>query len=192
MIGGDHLGAWQPSGLGQLLCLQTHQVGDEQEQPAAASGEGAPGQEKQSDVGHRLNDGAGLQWSFFVQPPRQWSKPFGFEDFPHSGRTQWALAILKNLTDLINGVVLLTQLDDQVASRGLLGLGLRAVPRREKTGGMSLSAKMVTKDVEGVEGVAEGAGDVFGETALDQISAHGLVLAVFRQAGFQEEAAKCT
>src|SRR5258706_15986656 len=57
---------------------------------------------------------------------------------------------------------------------------------------MSLSAKMVTKDVEGVEGVAEGAGHVFGETALDQISAQGLVLAVFREAGFQEEGAEGT
>jgi len=36
---------------------------------------------------------------------------------------------------------------------------------------MSFSCEMVTKDVEGVAGVAEGAGHVFGETALDQISA---------------------
>src|SRR5258707_2684405 len=57
---------------------------------------------------------------------------------------------------------------------------------------MSFSAKMVTKDVEGVEGVAEGAGHVFGETALDQISAQGLVLAVVRQAGCQGEAAEGT
>src|SRR6267142_4281225 len=124
--------------------------------------------------------------------PWQRSEPLGFEDFPNAGRAQWALAILQNLPELINGVVLLAQLDDQVASRGLLGLGLRAVPRREKKGGMSFAAKMVTKDVEGVEGVAEGAGHVFGETALDQISAQGLVLAVFRQAGFQEEAAEGT
>ncbi|HEX8814121.1 MAG TPA: hypothetical protein VF753_01345 [Terriglobales bacterium] len=51
---------------------------------------------------------------------------------------------------------------------------------------------MVTKDVEGIAGVAEGAGHVFGEPALDQVSAQGLVLAVFRQAGFEEKAAKCT
>ena len=87
---------------------------------------------------------------------------------------------------------MLAQLDDQVASRRLLGLGLRTVPRREKKGGMGFSAEMVTKDVEGIEGVAEGAGHVFGEPALDQVSAQGLVLAVFRQAGFEEEAAKCT
>ncbi|OLE46659.1 MAG: hypothetical protein AUG46_09015 [Acidobacteria bacterium 13_1_20CM_3_58_11] len=133
-----------------------------------------------------------MPWSFFIQPPRQRSEPLGFEDFPHAGRTQWRVAVLQNLADLINGVVLLAQLNDQVASRGLLGLGLRAMPRREKKGGMRFSAEMVTEDVEGVEGVAEGAGHVFGETALDQISAQGLVLAVFRQAGLEEEAAKCT
>jgi len=172
--------------------LQTHQVGDEQEQPAAASGEGARGQGKQSDIGHRLNRGAGLLRPLFIQPPRQRSEPFGFEDFPHAGRTQWALAILESLANLVNGVVLLAQLDDQVASRGLLGLGLRAVPRREKKGGVGFSAKMVTKDVEGIEGVAEGAGHLFSETALEQVSAQGLVLAVFRQAGFEEEAAEFT
>ena len=57
---------------------------------------------------------------------------------------------------------------------------------------MGFSAKMVTKDVEGIEGVAKGAGHVFGETALNQVSAQGLVLAVFRQAGFEEEAAEST
>jgi hypothetical protein len=51
---------------------------------------------------------------------------------------------------------------------------------------------MVTKDVEGIEGVAEGAGNVLGETALDQVSAQGLVLAVFRQAGLEEETAELT
>ena len=107
MIGGDHLGAWQPSYLCQLLRLQTYQVGDEQEQPAATSGEGARGQGKQSEVGHRLNRGAGLLRPFFIEPPRQRSEPFGFEDFPHAGRTKWRVAVLKNLADLINGVVLL-------------------------------------------------------------------------------------
>jgi hypothetical protein len=39
---------------------------------------------------------------------------------------------------------------------------------------------------------AEGAGNVLGETALDQVTAQGLVLAVFRQAGLEEEAAEFT
>src|SRR5256885_6140113 len=104
MIGGDHLGAWQPSGLGQLLCLQTHQVGDEQEQPAAASGEGARGQGKQFDIGHRLNGGAGLAWSFFIPPPRQRSEPLGFEDFPHARRTYWRVAAPPNAARVLKGV----------------------------------------------------------------------------------------
>ena len=80
-------------------------------------------------MGHRFNRGAGLLGPFFIQPPRQRSEPFGFEDFPHPGRTQWALAIFESLADLVNGVVLLTQLDDQVASRRLLGLSnLGSVP----------------------------------------------------------------
>ena len=73
--------------------------------------------------------GRGLLGPFFIQPPRQRREPFGFEDFPHPGRTQWALAIFESLADLVNGVVLLTQLDDQVASRRLLGLSnLGSVP----------------------------------------------------------------
>src|SRR5256886_17016378 len=114
---------------------------DEQRSPAAASGEGARGQGKQSDIGYRLNRGTGLPGPFFIQPPRQRSEPFGSEDFPYAGGTQWGVAILKNLADLIDGVVLLAQLDDQVASRRLLGLGLRAVPRREKKCGVGFSAK---------------------------------------------------
>ena len=61
-----------------------------------------------------------------------------------------------------------------------------------KKTGSGFSAEVVTQDVEGIEGVAEGAGDVFGGPALDQVSAQGLVLAVFGQAGFEEEAAECT
>ena len=57
---------------------------------------------------------------------------------------------------------------------------------------MGFSAKMVTEDVEGIEGVAGGARHFFDGTALDQVSAQRLVLAVFREAGFQEEAAECT
>src|SRR2546430_9647460 len=83
---------------------------DEQEQPAAASGEGARGQGKQSDIGYRLNRGTGLPGPFFIQPPRQRSEPFGFEDFPYAGGTQWVESILRNMTDLIQVVVRLVRL----------------------------------------------------------------------------------
>ena len=44
--------------------------------------------------------------------------------------------------------------------------------------------------MKGVEGVAEGAGDLFSGATLDQESAEGLVLAVLGQARFAEEAAE--
>ena len=60
-----------------------------------------------------------------------------------------------------------------------------------KKTGVGFAAEVVAQDVEGTEGVTEGAGDVLGGAAFDQESAQGLVLAVFGQAWFEEEAAEC-
>jgi len=46
--------------------------------------------------------------------------------------------------------------------------------------------------LEGIEGVAKSPRHLFGGTALDEESAQGLVLAVFGQERFQEEAAELT
>jgi hypothetical protein len=67
----------QPSGLGQLLHPQAHQVGHEQEQSDAVGGEGARAQGELPDIGHRFHGGAGLLGAFFVPPPGQRSKPLG-------------------------------------------------------------------------------------------------------------------
>ena len=130
--------------------------------------------------------------AFVIAPPRQRSEPLGFEDFPHAGRTQGAVALLERLANLINGMVLLAQLDDEVPSGRFLGLGLRTVSRGEKEGGLGFSAKMMTENMEGIGGVAKSARHRFGGTALDEESAQGFVLAMFGQAGFQEEAAELT
>ena len=123
---------------------------------------------------------------FFIEPPGQRSEPLGFKDFAHPSRTQGAVAIFEGLADLINRMVLLAQLDGQVASRRLLGLGLGAVSRGEKKGGLGFSAKMMTEDVEGIEGIAKSARHLLGGSAFDQVSAQGLVLAMFGQTRFQE------
>jgi hypothetical protein len=57
---------------------------------------------------------------------------------------------------------------------------------------LGFSAKMMTEDVEGIAGIAKSARHLLGGTALDQVSAQGLVLAMFGQARFQEEATKLT
>ena len=102
------------------------------------------------------------------------------------------MALLEGLADFIDRMVLFAQLDDQVASGRFLGLGLGTVARGDKEDGSGFAAEVVAQDMEGIEGVAESAGDVFGGTAFDQESAQGLVLAVFGQAGFEEEAAELT
>ena len=48
----------------------------------------------------------------------------------------------------------------------------------------------MTKDVEGVERVTEAARDLWGRLAFDEVGPQGFVLAVFGQAGFEEEAAE--
>jgi hypothetical protein len=91
--------------------------------------------------------------------------------------------LLESLANFIDRMVLFAELDNQVAGSRFLGLGLRTVAWVHKKDRVRLPAEVVAQDVKGIERVAEGAGDVFGGLALDQISAQGLVLAVFGQAG---------
>ena len=67
--------------------------------------------------------------------------------------------------------------------RRLFGLGLRAVAGRDEEKRLVFPAEVMTENMEGIEGIAEGACDLFGGAAFDDISAKGLVLAVFGQAG---------
>jgi len=97
------------------------------------------------------------------------------------------VAIFERLADLINGMVLLAQMDDQVASRPTSWVGSGAMSRGEEKGGLGFSAKMMTEDVEGIEGIAKSARHLLGGTALDQVSAQGLVLAMLGQARFEEK-----
>ena len=51
------------------------------------------------------------------------------------------------------------------------------------------AAEMVAEDAEGTGGIAESLRDELGRDALHEVGAEGLVLAVGRGGGFQEEAA---
>jgi hypothetical protein len=129
---------------------------------------------------------------FVVQAPGQGRKPLGAEDLPYGGGAEGAVALLEGLADLIDRVVLLAELDDEVAGGRFLGLGPRAPAGGGKEDRLGLAAEVVTQDVKGVNGVAEGAGGLFGWAPVDQEGAEGLVLAVFRQARLEEEAAELT
>jgi hypothetical protein len=89
-------------------------------------------------------------------------------------------------------MVLFAQLDNEVVSGRFLGLDLGSVARADKEDGTGFATEVVAQNVEGTEGVPEGAGDILGGTAFDQESAQGFVLAVFGQAWLEEEAAELT
>jgi hypothetical protein len=89
-------------------------------------------------------------------------------------------------------VVLFAQLDDEIVRGRFFGLGLGTMARGDKKDRLGLAAEVVAQDVEGIEGVAEGAGDSLGGATLDQESSQGLILAVFGEAGLKEEAAELT
>ena len=102
------------------------------------------------------------------------------------------LALVERLADFIDRVVLFTQLHDELSGGGLFRLGLGAAARGDEKDRIGLAAEVMTKDVEGVERVTEGARDLWGRPAFDEVGPQGFVLAVFGQAGFEEEAAELT
>jgi hypothetical protein len=97
---------------------------------------------------------------------------------------------LERFADFVDGVVLFAQSDDQSAGGRLFGLGARAGAGGQEKGWLGMVAEGVAQDPEGAWGVAEGASDVLGGAALDEKGAEGLILAVFRDSRFKEEAAR--
>jgi hypothetical protein len=80
-------------------------------------------------------------------------------------------------------------LDDEVTGGRFLGLGLRATSGRDKKDRLGFTAEVMTKDMERVGRVSEGTSHFLRRTALDEVSAKGLILALFGVLGFEEEAA---
>jgi hypothetical protein len=102
------------------------------------------------------------------------------------------VALLEGVADFIDRVVLLAHLHDQIAGGAFPGLGLGAVAGGHKEDRLGFAAQVVHEHIKGIERVTEGAGDLLGGAARDQIGAQGLVLAVFGRVGPAEEAAELT
>ena len=125
--------------------------------------------------------------SFLVQAPGQRGKALGFEDFADRRWTQRDFALFEHLADLVNGVVLLTQRDDEVTSRRLFGLRTRSGARSDKEARMGIADEAVTEDAEGAWGITKGFGGFGGRAPLDVIGAKRLVLALLGMFGLEEE-----
>ena len=102
------------------------------------------------------------------------------------------MALLEGLADFIDRVVMLAQLNNQVAGGRFLRLGLGSVARGGKEDRLVLAAEVVAQDMKRVKGVAKGTGDLFSRAPFDEKSAQGFVLAMFGEARFEEEPAELT
>jgi hypothetical protein len=89
--------------------------------------------------------------------------------------------------DVIDGEVLLAHPQDQFADGVFLGLGMRTVLEFTEVVGLG-AAEVMTQDAKRAWGVAKAPGDVNRGNAFNEIGAEGLVLALGRGSGFEEEA----
>src|SRR6266478_1885064 len=169
MLGGNHFRAGQTRRRSEPVHLQPHQISHEKKQPTATGGESARAQRQLTNIGDGFHRGTRLPWPLFIQAAGQRGETLRLEDFPHASRAQRAMSLLKNLADLVNGVVLLAQLDDQFVGGRLFGLGLRAVAGRDEKNRSVFPAEVMAENMEGIEGIAESARDLFGGAALDDI-----------------------
>src|SRR6266498_2828236 len=143
-------------------------------------------------IGNRFNRSSGVGGPFRIQPARQWSKAFGFEHLPHRRWAQGALALVESPADVVDGVILFAQLDDQLASGRFFGLSLWAAAWANKEQRIRIPAEVVAKNMEGAWRVTELMSDFFGRLALDEIRTQGLVLTLSGMAGLLEETAHGT
>ncbi len=140
-------------------------------------------------IGNRFNRSSGVGGPFPIQTARQWSKAFGFEHLPHRRWAQGALSLVESPADVVDGVILFAQLDDQLASGRLLWLSLRAAARADEELRIGIPAEMVAENMEGTWRVTEETSHFLGRLALQEISTEGLVLTLPGMAGLLEEAA---
>lgn len=167
---------------------QARQLGQEKKEPAAGGEKLARGQREGPHIGHRLHAGARLLRPLLIPAPGQGGKALGAEDFPHRRRTQRTVLLLEHLADFIDRMVLFAPLDNEIARRRFFRLSARSRAGAQEEGRMGVVAKVEAQDPESARGIAEGAGDFLRSLAFDEIGAEGLVLALFGQSRFEEEA----
>ena len=186
MAGGDHLGAGQAHRRCHPIEAQAQQVGQEQEQAAAAGREASAGERQRARIGDRLDAGArGVR--------RRGGAGRGCEaeltqHLAHRGGAQRGAARLERLGDLVDRVVALAQLLDAGAGGGLLGLALRAARCGEEELGLGVAAEPVAGHPEGACAVAELCGHLSGAAPIEEVAAQRLVLALLGMPGLAEEA----
>ncbi len=170
-----------------MIDVELDQVRDKEEQSATAGGERAGRQREGAHIGNRLYGGSGIVRTLLVQAPWQGSETLFMEDLADGSGTEADVAVLEDFADLVDRVVLLSQVNDSVPCGGLAGSGRGPTVRRGKETGMELASELMTEHPEGSRRVAELGGYHVGGLVFDEISSQGLILSLLGQRGFKEK-----
>jgi hypothetical protein len=97
------------------------------------------------------------------------------------------LLLGQSAADVVDGEVLLPEGDDLFSDAILLGSGRSFGARREEELPLGILAELMAQDPEAARSVAKAASGLGGGDAIDEVRAQGLVLAVERILGHQED-----
>src|SRR5262249_24527885 len=101
--------------------------------------------------------------------------------------TEFDVLFAQGVGDVVHREVTLAHLDDEASGTRLLRLLPRPARRRDEEGALGVVPEVVAENTEGGGGVPEGPRDLDARSMLDEIGAQGLVLAMPRLLGRQEE-----
>jgi hypothetical protein len=101
--------------------------------------------------------------------------------------TELDMLFAEGVGDVVHREVALAHLDDEAPGTRLLRLLLRPVCRLDEEGALGVVPEVVAEDTEGGGGVPEGPRDLGARSMLDEVGAQGLVLAMPRLLGREEE-----
>src|SRR6266480_2632989 len=122
MCGRDHARAGQLGALRQRVAIETHQIGDEQEQPSNRCGELARVEDEVADIGNGLGVGTDPDGTLLVEPAWQRRKALLGQNLAYRRSAQRRSLLLEPLADLVDRVVALAQRHDLLMGAALLGL----------------------------------------------------------------------
>jgi hypothetical protein len=119
-------------------------------------------------------------------PLWQAGEPLLLENGGDRGDAQALSLLCEETSDVVDGEIMLSQSDNLLTDRVLLGRFFWARIRGEEELPVIVMAKLVAEDTEASRGIAEALGHLVRGESLDEVSSEGLVLTVSGVFWFEE------
>jgi hypothetical protein len=174
--------------LDDLVESDFYQIGDEQKEPTELCTETTLRQIKLPNIGRFGSLRTTTSWSLIVCPPWQPCKALLLEDHRDGRRRQLLAGRTQLFADVVDGQILLAQLDDFLSEAVFFWSDTRAsFLRGQEELSLRVCSELVAHDAEGARRVSE-AGCGFGRgEALDEEGTEGFVLSVGRVGRLEED-----